>query len=224
MKGRSSRNELTEPGNNSQNPETSSPNGHTATDVIDDDDLCPICVQLLYRPVRTACNHTMCEHCMAYWVDVCISSQMTRDSFDVQTLVLPSEAIKCPMCRTSTTATLDPDREVTLRTRYPNIYVAREVETRSAERMRIASKVETLTICIGNEHRLVRAYAESKNTHDWKFFLRLSSTDMIQEVQVMLVSSACSSFAGDLTIYPSSILLFTIHELSCGPHRTRFAA
>lgn len=225
MKRRLSRTELTHSENNSKRPETFPPYGDTATAAVDEDDLCPICIQLLYRPVRTACNHTTCEDCMAKWIDVCISSQMTGDGIEDQTLVLLPDEIntRCPMCRTSTTATFDGDRHITLRTLYPNIYIAREAERRSAETMRAASNIETLTIDIGNEHRLVRAYDESKNNHDWRFFLRPSRTDIIQEVQIILVSSACCSLARDLTIFPSSILHFTIQELSYSIHRLRFA-
>jgi hypothetical protein len=30
---------------------------------IDEDHLCPICQLLLFRPVTTSCNHTLCESC-----------------------------------------------------------------------------------------------------------------------------------------------------------------
>ncbi|KIW18959.1 hypothetical protein PV08_03248 [Exophiala spinifera] len=180
--------ELTDSAADPKRPETSPSAGDTLTDAVAGDDLCPICLQLLYRPVRTACNHTTCEDCMANWADVCVSSQMARDGIVDQDLVfLPEEVnTSCPMCRTTTTTIFDNDRQLTLQRLYPKIYVAREADDIAAERMRAASNIETLLIHIGNEHRLVRAYDESKNTHDWKFFLRPSRTDIIQEVQIIL--------------------------------------
>ena len=39
----------------------------SATEEIDDDDLCPICQMLLHEPVTTTCRHTLCRFCMATW-------------------------------------------------------------------------------------------------------------------------------------------------------------
>lgn len=157
---------------------------------IDEDDLCPICHLLLYRPVRTRCNHTLCEACMAHWADVSITSQMTTVGLDDQAVVLLPHEIetRCPMCRTSTTATFDPSRESALQRQYPKASHAREIESRTADADDFASSIETLTVYIGNEHRLIRAYDESNNRHDWKFFVRPSRTDLIEEVQIFLVS------------------------------------
>jgi hypothetical protein len=32
-------------------------------ETVHEDDLCPICQLLLFRPVTTLCNHTLCESC-----------------------------------------------------------------------------------------------------------------------------------------------------------------
>ncbi|KAK5561591.1 hypothetical protein LTR46_000396 [Exophiala xenobiotica] len=159
-----------------------------AIENIDDDDLCAICALLLYRPVRTTCNHTMCEHCMAQWADVSITSQMARVGLDDQAVVLLPHEIetRCPMCRTSTTATLDSGRENSLRQQYPLTYEERATESRLDKGDDSTSSIETLTVYIGNEHRLIRAYDESNNRHDWKFFVRPSRTDLIEEVQTFL--------------------------------------
>jgi hypothetical protein len=157
---------------------------------IDQDDLCAICHLLLYRPVRTICNHTLCESCMSHWADVSITSQMTRVGLEDEAVVLLPHEIetRCPMCRTLTTATLDPGRESTLQDRYPAVYEAREAESKAADEDDFASSVEPLTVYIGNEHVMVRPEGSSKNKHHWKFFVRPSRTDLIEEVQIFLVS------------------------------------
>ncbi|KAI1621130.1 hypothetical protein EDD37DRAFT_612575 [Exophiala viscosa] len=155
---------------------------------IDQDDICPICHLLLYRPVRTRCNHTLCEACMAHWADVSITSQMTTVGLDDQAVVLLPHEIetRCPMCRTSTTATFDPLRESALRRQYPKSFKAREIESTLADEDDVATKIEILTVYIGNQHRLIRAYDESNNRHDWTFFVRPSRTDLIEEMQIFL--------------------------------------
>lgn len=156
---------------------------------IDLDDQCPICHLLLYRPVRTRCNHTLCESCMAHWADVSITSQMTTVGLDDRAVVLlPNEIeTRCPMCRTPTTASLDTGREMALRQSYPVLYQSREAESRTVREDDFGSSIETLTVYIGNEHSLIRTEGESNNKHHWKFFVRPSRTDLIEEVQIFLV-------------------------------------
>lgn len=158
---------------------------------IDHDDLCAICHLLLYRPVRTRCNHTLCEACMSRWADVSITSQLTRVGLDDRAVVLLPHEIetRCPMCRTFTTSSLDSDREAALQRRYPESYQSRQAEVEVAADDDFASSIDTLTVYIGNEHSMVRAEGESNNRHHWKFFVRPSRTDLIEEVQMFLVSS-----------------------------------
>lgn len=127
---------------------------------------------------------------MAQWADVSITSQMTTVGLDDQDVVILPHAIetRCPMCRTTTNATLDPAREAALQRHYPVTYRAREAESSAADEADFASSVETLTVYIGNEHAMVRTDGESNNKHQWKFFIRPSRTDVIEEVQLFLVS------------------------------------
>ena len=157
---------------------------------IDHDDLCPICHLLLYKPVRTRCNHTLCEPCMAQWADVSITSQMTRVGLDDEaTVFLPHEIeTRCPMCRTLTNSVLDPTRERLLQMQYPSSYQVREGQSRAAEEDEFGSTIETLTVYIGNEHSEIRADEGSNNKHQWKFFIRPSRSDLLEEVQIFLVS------------------------------------
>jgi hypothetical protein len=166
----------------------------TADNVLEEvheDDLCAICHLLLYRPVTTRCNHTLCESCMAHWADVSVTSQMITVGLDDEPMfLLPNDIeTRCPMCRTSTTASLNESRELELQARYPEMYKVRKVEERIENEDDSGAAIETLTLYIGNTHRLTRVEdPESTSKHDWKFFVRPSRTDMIEEVQIFLVS------------------------------------
>lgn len=156
---------------------------------VDPDHLCPICQVLLYRPVRTRCNHVLCEACMAHWADVSISTQMTTVGLDdVPLVLLPNDIeTRCPMCRTPTTASLDVPLDSALQLQYPVAYQERETES-STTVDDSSTSVETLTLYIGNEHSLIRANSDSNNKHQWNFFIRPSRTDLVEEVQIFLVS------------------------------------
>ena len=154
-----------------------------------EDDLCPICQLLLFRPVTTSCNHTLCESCMAHWADVSVISQMTIVSLDDIPTSMAANAVeaRCPMCRTPTTASLNPNLEESLRSRYPSTYASRQAEEAipSAEE----TTIETLTLYIGNTHRLKPPSDPddtTSNIHEWTFFVRPSRTDIIEEVQIFL--------------------------------------
>jgi hypothetical protein len=178
---------------------------------VHEDDLCAICHLLLYKPVTTRCNHTLCESCMAHWADVSVTSQMTTVGLNDEPMVrLPSDIeTRCPMCRTSTTASLDQSRELELQGRYPAMYKVRKVEQRMENEDASGASVEALILYIGNTHRLTRVEdPESIAKHDWKFFVRPSRTDMIEEVQIFLVSGIhiinsvhCVSFLYSLYLY-----------------------
>jgi hypothetical protein len=161
-------------------------------EVIADDDQCAICHALLYKPVTTKCHHTMCESCMNLWAEISINQQIAIVSLDEQQMTLhPSELeIKCPMCRTSSTAASDSDREALLRSQYPQTYLLREAEEQMAAEGEFTD-VESLTLYIGNTHQPVKHDDddgnESPNKHDWKFFVRPSRNDLIEEVHVYLV-------------------------------------
>ena len=166
-------------------------------DEIDHDDLCAICHLLLYRPVTTRCGHTLCESCMAHWADVSISSQMTTVGLDDEPdlVLLPNDLeTNCPMCRTSTTATLNANRDAALRRQYLRAYEVRKAEELATDEDESAASIEPLTLYIGNANQLIEPEdIGSGNKHDWKFFVRPSRTDLIEEVHIFLV---ISSFAG----------------------------
>lgn len=156
---------------------------------IDEDDLCPICQLLLCNPVTTGCRHTLCKSCMATWADVSISMpNMTIVSVDEEAVDFDAATgleAKCPMCRTLTTATQNPERRRNLRQRYPKAYWEREAEEAADEESN--ESVQTITVYIGNRHELVTPASEdSNNQHQWTFLVRPSRTDIIEEVHIHL--------------------------------------
>ncbi|KAF2171284.1 hypothetical protein M409DRAFT_50748 [Zasmidium cellare ATCC 36951] len=151
---------------------------------IEEDDLCPICRLLLYSPVKTSCNHTLCASCMAHWADVSLSQQMTIVDVDEEPVpfnpVSGLEA-RCPMCRTQTIATPDAARTEALKAKYPSLWAEREVEEEGEGEM---GGIQTLTVYVGNRHKMVES--EDANQHEWAFFVKPSRTDIVEEVQFLL--------------------------------------
>lgn len=157
---------------------------------IEEDDLCPICQLLLYRPVKTHCNHALCESCMAHWADVSVTSQMPIVDVDEEPAdfnAVSGVEARCPMCRTLTSASLDSPRAEQLATKYPRAWQNRHVEEQ-ADRGKGTSggEIQTITVYIGNRHVLTQD-AEDDNVHEWTFFVKPSRTDIVEEVQIFLV-------------------------------------
>jgi hypothetical protein len=174
-----------------ETPPTSKPRRDDEAE-IEHDDLCAICHCLLLRPVTTKCRHTLCNQCMEVWADISITRQMEIVGLDDTPMtLLPSEMeSRCPMCRTLTTASPDKSRERALRRKYARAYRQRELDEQTTADEDFVESVETLTLYIGNTHQLIKPDSSgAKNTHNWKFFVRPSRTDLIEEVQVFLVRS-----------------------------------
>ncbi|KAH0009053.1 hypothetical protein KCU78_g10928, partial [Aureobasidium melanogenum] len=155
---------------------------------VDDEDLCPVCHLLLYNPVTTRCNHTLCATCMAHWADVSMTSQMTilAPSSSPQIFAGEDTEARCPMCRTPSSATPNPTLANQLSQKYPIAYKSREAEE-ATEQDPNAGRIETLTLCIGNSHKLISPTPESShNVHQWTFFVRPSRTDIISSVEIQL--------------------------------------
>ncbi|KIW01622.1 uncharacterized protein PV09_07093 [Verruconis gallopava] len=159
---------------------------------IHEDDVCPICYSLLHKPVTTTCNHTMCELCLNTWADLTVIAYMNAVGLDEDTpeVLLPNLVeSSCPMCRSSSTAVPNQDKEQQLKARYPRSYRRRQAESEEFEANESSDSVKPLTIYVGNTHRLVRVGSdneETRNRHEWNFFVRPSRHDLIKEVHVHL--------------------------------------
>lgn len=120
---------------------------------------------------------------------------MTRVDFSEHPSLEPVFAddmdIRCPMCRSTTRGSFDRELEAALKERYPEPYRSRAEDEAQKPTTLDSGAVETVTVYVGNEHRLHRPEdPESKNVHNWTFFVRPSRTDIIEEVQVFLYVSA----------------------------------
>jgi hypothetical protein len=157
---------------------------------ISDEHLCPICHLLTYNPVTTRCNHTLCSTCFSHWADVSMTSQMTilPPSSSASMLEGEDTEARCPMCRTPTSATPNPSLETQLQTKYPTSYPKRAEEEETCNNDQNAETIETLTLCIGNTHKLIASPSpdEPSNMHLWKFFVRPSRTDIVAAVEIQL--------------------------------------
>ncbi|RVD86469.1 uncharacterized protein DFL_004743 [Arthrobotrys flagrans] len=153
-------------------------------DIEDDDDLCPICRQLLHRPVITECSHTLCELCMTEWADVSVTSQMTVVPLNErpEDFVAAGIQAKCPMCRTMTSAKRSLEMEDRLKTKYPEMYEKREEESVAEEEAKEV-RIETLTVYIGNT---VVPPEDERALFDWEFFVKISDTSVVNEVEILL--------------------------------------
>lgn len=110
---------------------------------------------------------------------------------DVDEEPVPFDAVsgleaKCPMCRTQTTASLNRTLSMELPSRYPITYAERESEEDSNTSSNSDSEIQTLTLYIGNRHRLIEPYTSSANKHEWTFFVKPSRTGIIEEVHINL--------------------------------------
>ncbi|KAF2486361.1 hypothetical protein BDY17DRAFT_261631, partial [Neohortaea acidophila] len=168
---------------------------------ISEDDTCPVCQLLLYRPVKTGCNHTLCQSCMATWAEVSLSHEMQIVDIDTdiedQQSHQPFDAAeeleaRCPMCRTQTTASLDQVRSQELQTKYPEAYTQRLAEGTPSD-PDTTQTLQTLTLHIGNTHQLTTptqpvdvSDPTPPNRHAWTFFLRPSNPHLLEEVHIHL--------------------------------------
>lgn len=155
---------------------------------VDEDDLCSICNLLLLHPVTTTCNHTFCESCFSHWADISLNTQRIELGLDIdQEVILPPTELeaKCPMCRSLTTAPLNKDRHNVLARKYPITYHSRSQEHLNELEDEEGNLVEPVTIYIGNEHNMTRREPDgSANVHAWRFFIRFSRNDIVEEVHV----------------------------------------
>jgi hypothetical protein len=157
---------------------------------ISDEHLCPICHLLTYNPVTTRCNHTLCSTCFSHWADVSMTSQMTILPPSSSATIFDGEdtEARCPMCRTPTSATPNPTLSTQLQQNYPHTYPKRAEEEETCNNDLSAETIETLTLCIGNTHKLIASPTpdELSNMHLWKFFVRPSRTDIVAAVEIQL--------------------------------------
>ncbi|KAG6364810.1 hypothetical protein INS49_006414 [Diaporthe citri] len=159
----------------------------TANEIVecDDNDLCPICRQLLYHPATTtACGHAACHTCLLTWIATSKSEPQPLDgSFRISSEPeIDGISFGCPLCRTETTVVLDEARSSQLESTYPILYQERAMQNTETDQLMI--------IQLGNTHKNVppsiSPYSGMTRTHHWTFFLKSSHTDLIDSVDLIL--------------------------------------
>ncbi|KAJ3189501.1 hypothetical protein HDU85_003132 [Gaertneriomyces sp. JEL0708] len=130
---------------------------------------CPLCLKLLYRPVRTLCQHIYCQPCLTQWL-----------RFDE----LESRPRKpCPLCRAPLARKIlefvDQELESQIRSDYGSLYEERQCEVleEESERQKVSTVYRKLQI--GNSERYVEPAGGSMNAHRWSFFVRMGGIDDI---------------------------------------------
>ncbi|RYO73588.1 hypothetical protein DL764_010552 [Monosporascus ibericus] len=159
------------------------------SELVHEDDICPICQLLLYNPVTTTCNHTLCRFCMATWASVSLTEPMTIVDVDEEPVAFDPVSelqARCPMCRTLASASLNVSRAEELKEKYPRTWAVREADGESD--LADGEGIQTVTIYIGNRHEWVAPRPDdlTQNQHRWTFFVKSSRTDIIEEVHILL--------------------------------------
>lgn len=117
---------------------------------------CPICFDLLYKPVTVLCGHTMCKYCLD------------------RTLL---DEMRCPVCSAPCPHSHMLKSNILLseiiELNYPLTTKRRMKENEAVQR-------ETVTLHIGNEHKVLQV--ESANKHSWKFFIRRSDDGDVSRI------------------------------------------
>ncbi|KAI9015191.1 hypothetical protein BC832DRAFT_589642 [Gaertneriomyces semiglobifer] len=130
---------------------------------------CPLCLKLLFRPVRTPCQHIYCQPCLTQWL-----------RFDE----LASRSRKpCPLCRAPLARKIlkfvDQELESRMRRDYGSLYEERqrEVLEEESERQKVLTVYRKLQI--GNSEQYIEPAGGSMNAHRWSFFVRMGGIDDI---------------------------------------------
>jgi len=116
----------------------------------EDDNVCPVCVQLYYKPSCTPCNHHFCLHCLTQLIEV---------------------ESRCPLCRTDIPSTFVPVLDVaynsSLLKKFPEKMKSREEEIKAHE-----GKYIKIKFLYGNSHTLVQPQPNTRNSHEWKVYVK----------------------------------------------------
>lgn len=171
-------------------------------------DRCPICLSFLHTPISTKCGHTFCQSCID-WADVSVVSSQLVDvpleynEFPTTDSRRNDLKILCPFCGSLTLVYCDSQLQHALQAKYPLMY--RSVSLRPPGAVEFggrdknrSSSLETLTLLIGNTHKPTEKvlvpqahppHSLREIKHDWTFFVRPSSQEMVEEVIVHLHKS-----------------------------------
>jgi transcription initiation factor IIF auxiliary subunit len=130
---------------------------------------CPICINLLTKPVHTECGHSFCYNCL----------EELMENSDSESL------FRCPMCRAtfSKNFSLNCDKklECSLATKFPIEYKKRLEMLEEYEKEQL--NYIKIKILYGNTHQLVenpkksRTGGEASNKHKWCMFVKTNGEE-----------------------------------------------
>lgn len=139
---------------------------------------CPVCTEILYKPVTTPCGHTFCELCLS---------------------IALSHKPRCPICREVCPLSFSQLKVNVLLVSLLEYFCKDQYTKRGME---LAKQENTLQstmkrVLIGNTHELLQV--SSHNKHKWRFFcivlgmderlgenIQTSTADYVQKVEVFL--------------------------------------
>jgi hypothetical protein len=137
---------------------------------------CPICLNLLERPVQIECKHTFCSSCL---------DELLENN--------PKGQLKCPMCRkvnNKISYSVNKTVENYIKTNFPTEYASRVKALE--EYLKSQEGITKIKIIYGNTHELVTNPKSSKsdktvkNSHKWSCFVKIlgqDSSKFIRKVQ-----------------------------------------
>jgi hypothetical protein len=153
-----------------------------------DNDLCPICKELLFHPTSAnVCGHATCRACLLMWIATSKPDPRPLDpSFRISSEPKTDDiSLACPLCRRETTFSPDDSRSSQLELTYSTLYQQRAIEDAETDRF--------MTIQLGNTHKRtppsISPYTGVARTHHWTFFLNSSHTHLIDSVDLILHES-----------------------------------
>lgn len=128
-----------------------------------DDQLCPLCHELLHEPLRTLCGHVYCALCLQRVFEV-------RKASDAPGLQPGQRGRDCPLCRAPlrlADSLPAADMAARIAEQRPAAAARRAAES-AAERQQLAARaVLVRSVEVGNAHALRAEAGATGNTHDW---------------------------------------------------------
>ena len=149
--------------------------------VLEDGLTCPICHDLVVKPVSpTTCNHAACE--------LCFTRLFTVRS-DGEPGIPPSQRTRpCPLCRQTISSPTDlvplHDLDDRAKATHPLLYTRRLIETALAKQHLAATQPSYFTLKIGNstDFHSMRTRRATTARHSWRFFMALQDADTTTDV------------------------------------------
>jgi len=130
---------------------------------------CPVCLEIMWKPVQTPCNHMFCERCL----------------HNVLKSVGSGKDLVCPLCRTElegfdTEGALplirDKELEMLIKKKKPDEFIKRKKDVALMKKKE--EKNVRLELCFGNTHQRLQTKKRAKHLCVMYFKIRNSDVDL----------------------------------------------